>query len=60
MDIEAKIQKYINLGYIDRHDFPDEYTLLINRKTMDMIRIYLNGKVWEKKLHNANYVLIES
>lgn len=59
MTIKEKIEKYIALGYTERHDFPDEYTLLVNRKTMDMVRIYLDGRIRERRFGCPEYVLIK-
>ena len=59
MTLEEKIQKYISLGFAERHNFPDEYVLLVNRQTVDVVRIYLDGRVWRKTASQPEYVLIE-
>ena len=59
MDISAKIQKYAELGFTERHDFPDEYTLLIRPTDLCRVRIYLDGRVFEKYGRSLDYVLIE-
>jgi hypothetical protein len=42
------IEYYIGIGYTEQHNFPDEYMLLVNPKTMEKVRVYYDSyKVWE-------------
>lgn len=49
-DVYEKIVKYQSRGYKEMRLFPGEYVLLTNPRTMDRVRIYPNGDVWESTM----------
>lgn len=40
---KATIKYYHGQGYTEEHDFPGEYMLLVNPRTMDRARVYYNS-----------------
>jgi len=50
------IQKYIDLGFTERHDFKSEYVLLVNLTNLHTVRIYENGMIWINE--NGDYKTI--
>jgi hypothetical protein len=45
--MERVKETYRLLGYSQEKDFPDEYYLMWDPQTLQFVRIYYNGKIWE-------------
>lgn len=42
------ISKYKRKGYTEEYQFPGEYLLLVNPETLNRVRVYENGQIWEQ------------
>lgn len=52
---EAIVEEWKARGFTEETVFPGEYVLLLNPRTIDVVRIYESGDVWVKNPTTGEY-----
>ena len=52
---KEKVREFVDLGFASPYEFPGEYMLLIHPKTLDKVRVYVNGDVWKTDATTGEY-----